>query len=95
MTERMFENRVPEAVARQLAVVLMHAAECQFATLEGLTQRTSKYERQRHEQICKTLIEQLVDLRVDPDTRGLRSGGCPRVREAMLTHVDFLEGQKR
>ncbi len=94
MSDRMFECRTPEAVARQLAVVLMHAAECQFATLEGLTKRTSKYERQRHEQICKTLVDQLVDLRVDPDTRGLRGGGCTRVRDAMLARIAEMEGPK-
>lgn len=83
----MFEGRTAEGVANQLAVVLMHAAECQFATLEGLTKRTSKHERERHVAICKTLVEQLVDLRVDPKTSGLRGVSCPRVREAMLRRI--------
>lgn len=79
---KMFEKRTPEAVANQMAIVLMYMAECQFATLEGLPKRTSKSERARHESICKNAIDHLLDFRVDPNTRG-----CPRVREAMLARM--------
>jgi len=83
MNEMIFSRRVPEAAARQMAIVLVNLLECQLATLEGLPKRTSKYERARHESICKTYIDQLVDLDIPEDTRGLRGGGCPRVSRAL------------
>lgn len=84
MTDKLFSRRVPEASARQMAIVLMNLLECQFATLQGLPARTSKSERARQQSICDTYLKQVIDLDIDPNTRGLRLGGCPRVRDAML-----------
>lgn len=83
MSDQLFTRRIPEAAARQMAIVLVSLLECQFATLEGLPKRTSKYERERHESICKTYLDQLVDLDIPDDTTGLRGGGCPRVSRAL------------
>lgn len=83
MKELLFKNRVPEAAARQMAMVLVNLLECQFATLEGLPARTSKSERSRQESICDAYARQLVDLDIPSDYPGLWGAGCPRVREAM------------
>lgn len=84
MTDPLFQRRTPEAAAFQMSIVLMNLLECQFATLEGLPKRTSKYERDRQQHICDNYLRQLVDLDIPPHTRGLRGSACPRVRDAML-----------
>lgn len=84
MADELFKRRTPEAAARQMAIVLMNLLECQFATMEGMPARTSKSERARQQSICETYLRHLVDLDIPPETRGLRIGGCPRVRDAML-----------
>lgn len=77
--ESIFEDRVPEAAARQMAVVLAWFAECELATLEGLklVKRTPKHELKRHEEICNTLVSHIKDMKIPP--RGLFGRPCPRL----------------
>lgn len=79
----LFRDRVPEAAARQLAVVLAWLTECQLATLEGLklVKRTSKSELARQEQICNKAVSQCKDLGVSPV--GLRGTLCVRLAERL------------
>lgn len=83
MSEELFSRRTPEAAARQMAVVLMNLLECQMATLEGLPARTSQYERNRQKLINDSYLQQLADLDIPADTRGLRGTPCIRVSEAL------------
>lgn len=64
----LFKDRVPEAAARQVAVVLAWLTECQLATLEGLEElkRTSKSELHRQRQICDQAVAHCKDLGVAP-----------------------------
>lgn len=77
--ERLFENRVPEAAARQCATVLAWLTECNLATLEGLRalKSTSAARLRRQQAICDTAVEQCVDLGVE--SVGLRGNPCPRL----------------
>lgn len=79
----MFKDRVPEAAASQLGVVLAWLAECQLATLEDLEGRksTSKSELARHRDICQKAVFHCADLAVPP--RGLLGRDCGRLAEAM------------
>lgn len=79
----LFANRVPEAAARQLAVVFINLLECQLATLEGLPKSISKAERKRQQLINERYLAQLIDLDVDPETPGLLGYRCQRVIDAV------------
>ena len=81
--ERLFEERTPAAAARQLAIVLAWATECQLATVEGLALRKSppKGELRRHRDIAEKLVAQCIDLKVTP--REFCGMTCPRLAEAM------------
>ena len=79
----LFANRVPEAAARQLAVVFINLLECQLATLEGMPKSISKAERKRQQLINERYLAQLIDLDVDPVTPGLLGHRCQRVIEAV------------
>lgn len=67
-TEPLFEDRTPEAAARQLAVVLAWATECELATVEyyRATKSTSRGELRRHESIAEQLVFHCRDLKVPP-----------------------------
>ena len=79
----LFKDRVPEAVARQLAVVLAWATECQLATVERLALRVRPPvgELRRHRSIAEQLVFHCRDLGVEP--RGLMGRECGRLRDAM------------
>lgn len=81
MVNPLFRDRVPEAAARQLAVVLAWLTECQLATLEGmkLVKRTSRSELARQQQICDKAVAHCKDLGVSPG--GLRGDTCIRLAE--------------
>lgn len=83
MISPLFKDRVPEAAAQQLAVVLAWLTECQLATLEGmkLVKRTSKSELARQQQICDKAVAQCKDLGVSPV--GLRGDTCIRLAELL------------
>jgi hypothetical protein len=83
VTERLFEDRTPEAAARQLALVLAHATECELATLEHLQLRRSaaKSDLRRHAEIAAVLVYHCYDLKVTP--RGLLGHACPRLEDAL------------
>jgi hypothetical protein len=68
VSERLFSKRVPEAAARQLAVVLAWVVECQLATLEQLEERksTSARELNRQRSICDTAVWHFRDLQAEP-----------------------------
>lgn len=90
-SDRLFEDRVPEAAARQLATVLAWATECHLATLANLPKRTSKSERARHQSIADQLVFHCAELKVDP--RGLLGRPCPRL--ARLLEARTETGDKR
>lgn len=95
MSERLFEDRVPEAAARQLALILAHATECQLATLEQLQGRrsASKSDLRRHAQIAATLVYHCYDLKVTPS--GLAGHACPRLEEALKQYPKLpQQGEK-
>lgn len=79
MGHPLFQNRVPEAAALQLAAVLAWAAECQLATLEHVSLRksTSKADLHRHQSIADKLVFHCRDLNVQPT--GLEGRFCPRL----------------
>lgn len=81
--ELLFENRVPEAAARQLAIVLAWLTETALATLEGLKGRksTSQYELRRQSQICDDAVRHCRELGVTP--RGLSGAPCGRLEERL------------
>lgn len=79
----LFEKRVPEAAAVQLAIVLASATEWNLATLERLESRKSStaYDRHRQKEICDKLVEHCKDLNVQPV--GLRGEMCQRLKERL------------
>jgi hypothetical protein len=79
----LFRDRVPEAAARQLAVVLAWATECQLATVERLEMlsRTPKADLKRHSDIADTMVLHCHELRVTP--QGLRGQRCTRLAERL------------
>lgn len=79
----LFKNRVPEAAARQLAVVLAWVTECQLATLEQLQSRktASKADLKRQQEICDKAVDQCRDLGVQP--KGVWGRDCPRLTERL------------
>ena len=88
MSEKLFENRVPEAAARQVAIVLVTAVEEHFATLESMRYRkgTPKGDIARQERLCRVLVAQCLDIGVT--TLGLRGARCSRL-EAELAALDW------
>ena len=84
-TDPLFATRVPEATARQMAVVLAWLTECQLATLEGLRERsrTPKAEVARQESICDEAVRQCFELGLQPSVRGLRGHACGRLAERL------------
>ena len=87
MKESIFEERTPEAAARQMAVVLAWLTECELATLERMKElKTSKYALKRQEDICDQAVAHCVDLKVEP--RGLRGRSCPRLQKLMELKKD-------
>jgi len=93
--EGLFRDRTPAAAAQQLAIVLVWLAECELATYERLEtiKRSSKHQLGRHKEIGDKVIEQLADLNVPADTRGLFGRPCPRVRER-LTDIYARRGKR-
>lgn len=85
MDSSLFRNRIPEASAHQLAIVLKSAVEMHLATLERLRGRksTPKSDIERQVKICGDLVAQCVDLDVPVDMRGLRGFPCPRLDELL------------
>lgn len=79
----LFVDRVPEAAARQLAMVLAWLAECELATLDRCyeVKSTPASERKRHESICDKLVRHCYELHVQP--RGLSFDHCPRLAERL------------
>jgi len=79
MGERMFEDRKPEAAARQLSVVLAWLVECELATYAGLLmlKRPGAGNLRRHRDICAKAVFHAFDLRVEP--KGLLGRECPRL----------------
>lgn len=85
MTETLFANRTPEAAARQLAIVLKSATEMHLAMLDRLRERksTPKFDLNRQQEICETLVQQCFELGVPAEIRGLRGVPCPRLDEML------------
>lgn len=84
-TNPLFRDRVPEAAALQLAIVLASSTEYHLATLESLEMRksTSKSDLARQRAICDTLVQQCRDLGMPAEQRGLRGLPCGRLRERL------------
>jgi hypothetical protein len=82
-TEKLFAHRVPEAAARQLAVVPAWLTECQLATLDDLRRRkrSSKAEIRRQIQICAKAVRHCHELGVSPS--GLDGRACPRLADLL------------
>lgn len=82
---QLFIGRTPEAAARQLAVVLAWATECQLATVQGLEmrKRCPAHELTRHRRIAETLVAQCRELGLPPTIRGLSGFPCPRLAELL------------
>lgn len=83
-TASLFKDRVPEAAARQVAIVLAWLAEEQLATLELMRGRkgTSARDLKRQQGIVEKMVWQCADLGVPP--RGLKGDRCLRLERAML-----------
>jgi hypothetical protein len=81
--QSLFAQRVPEAAARQLAVVLAWATECELATLEELKEIKSSSKRsiERHQLICNKLLTHCHELGVP--AIGLDGRRCQRLEEAL------------
>jgi hypothetical protein len=79
----LFRDRVPEAAANQLAVVLAWATECALATVEQLEhrKRVSKRELARHQSIANELVAHCRELNVAP--HGLGGAPCPRLEKLL------------
>lgn len=79
----LFRDRVPEAAARQAAVVLAWLTECQLETLDEMQARrgTAKSSLTRQREICATAVAQCKDLGVSPV--GLRGDRCHRLEERL------------
>lgn len=67
--ESIFEDRTPEAAARQIALVLAQSVEYHLATLDELKEykRTAKHRIERQESICDKLITHVRDLKIQPE----------------------------
>lgn len=85
----LFSDRVPEAAARQLAVVLAWLTECELATLERLRgmKSAAASDVRRHESICKDAVFHCYELHVP--ARGLMGRPCPR----LAVEIAKLKGQ--
>jgi len=81
MSNALFDQRTPDAAARQLAIVLAWLAEAQLETLERLQAkaRTPKVELARQSGICDLAVRQCYDLGLRPGVRGLRGQECGRL----------------
>jgi hypothetical protein len=81
--ERLFEERVPEAAARQLSVVLATSAEEHLATLERMCKlkRPPKLQLKELRERCRQLVLHCAELKVEPI--GLRGVQCVRLAAAM------------
>jgi hypothetical protein len=82
-TDPLFRDRVPEAAAVQLAVVLAWIAECELATLEyyRCTKSAPRSQLRRHESICADLVKHCRELNIRPS--GLYGKPCPRLAELL------------
>jgi hypothetical protein len=94
----LFEDRVPEAAATQLAVaqlavVLAWLTECNLATLEEMLSRksTPKYSIARQESICEKAVEHCRDMKVPP--RGLRGQTTTRLARILRENDQGLATQ--
>lgn len=81
----LFEGRVPEAAACQLAVVMAWLTEAQLETLEQLRgrSRASKAELARQQSICDEAVRQCFELGLRPGVRGLRGQECGRLAQRL------------
>ena len=79
----LFRDRVPEAAARQLAIVLAWLTECELATLEHLrlVKSSPKSAINRHVSICDGAVFHCHELGVSP--QGLHGKPCPRLKRAL------------
>lgn len=93
--ESLFRERVPSAAARQLAMVLAWAAECQLATLEQIANRksTSLVDLMRHKKIAETLVRHCKELGVD--AKRALNGPCPRLLDAIRSQQGGVDGCTR
>jgi hypothetical protein len=84
----LFRDRVPEAAARQLAIVLASSTEFHLATLEDLQLRASSSQSaiRRQTEICTQLVAECAVLGVHP--RGLRGNLCTRLQDAMARYLE-------
>ena len=91
----LFSERVPEAAAVQLALVLAWATECQLATLEELKARKSASQRdiRRHASIAAKLVFNCKDLNVTP--RVFCGRPCPRLTEYLERPKEELAAWER
>lgn len=89
--EPLLKNKLPEAAARQTAMVLAWSAESALVNLEALEQktRTSKTDMRRMRETCDTLVAQCKDLGVDPV--GLRGKRCDRLAKRMSIEKPIQE----
>lgn len=83
-TNPMFQDRVPEAAAQQIAVILAEAMEAHFATLEMMEMRRSTPARDivRQRAIIAKLMPHCIDLKVPAYGLGYVDG-CPRFAAAL------------
>jgi hypothetical protein len=83
MIDMLFEARLLETAARQLAAVLASATEWNLTTLERLEMRksTSKADLHRQRKICDDMVAHCKDLGV-PDI-GLKGRFCGRLSERL------------
>lgn len=88
--DRLLVARDLEDRVRDLGAALAYAAETHLATLERLSMRKSapKSDLTRQESICKTLVAQCAELKVEP--RGLSGRETPRLKE----HLQVLAKKK-
>lgn len=85
----LFEDRVPEAAAYQLATVLAEATEYAIQSMEWGEYKAgvSGKERRRAKQAARTLIRQCIELKVAP--RGLMGRDCKRLAYYMLPSMQW------
>lgn len=83
MTEALFKNRVPDAAARQLAVVLAETAERNLSILEAIEDKKSspKYVIQMQKDLCDMLVYHCWDLNVTP--KGLSGNHCEKLAQRL------------
>jgi hypothetical protein len=84
--EPLFQDRTPEAAARQLATVLACLMEAELATLERLDRlsSSSKRETERHRDIARKGVHHCQKLGVEP--RGLNGKTCTRLARRLEKH---------